>query len=305
MAPDVVVVGSVNLDLRIEVAELPRPGQTVLAGDPSRFSGGKGANQAVALARLGHQVGLVGAVGDDADGGWLRAGLDREGVDATHLRSIGDSSGQAFVFVDPDGENSIVVSPGANARVSPDVVRAAQPWLVDAAATLVQCEIPAPAILEAARLSDGLFILNPAPAMALPEELWHHVDVVVPNRLELAHLTSADQPPVDDADVVRLARQLPCEQVVTTLGSAGAIAVDGDRVAYVEAPRVSAVDTTGAGDCFCAALADALIGGLGLADATRHAVRAASLSVMAPGAQTSAPTRAQLLAALDDANGSG
>ena len=108
MTPDVVVVGSVNLDLRIEVDELPRRGQTVLAGDRSRFSGGKGANQAVASTRLGHQVGLVGAVGDDADGDWLRGGLDREGVDSTHLRSVGDSSGLAFVFVSPDGENSMV-----------------------------------------------------------------------------------------------------------------------------------------------------------------------------------------------------
>ena len=219
MTPDVVVVGSVNLDLRIEVDELPRRGQTVLAGDPSRFSGGKGANQAVALARLGHQVGLVGAVGDDADGDWLRGGLDREGVDSTHLRSVGDSSGLAFVFVSPDGENSIVVSPGANARLSPDAVRAAKPWLTDVAATLAQCEIPAPAILEAARLSDGLFILNPAPAIALPAELWQHVDVVVPNLLELAHLTGAAGPPVDHGDVIRLARQLPCGRVVTTLGA--------------------------------------------------------------------------------------
>ena len=184
-------------------------------------------------------------------------------------------------------------------------MRAAQPWLTDAAATLAQCEIPAPAILEAARLSDGLFILNPAPAIALPAELWQHVDVVVPNLLELAHLTGAAGPPVDHGDVIRLARQVPCGRVVTTLGPAGAIAVDGDRVDYVEAPHVSAIDTTGAGDCFCAALADALVEGLGLADATRNAVRAASLSVLSPGAQTSAPTRAELLAALDDPDGGG
>jgi ribokinase len=298
VAPDVVVVGSVNLDLRVEVERFPDPGQTVLAVDHTRFSGGKGANQAVALARLGHEVGIVGAVGADADGGWLRDGLVRERVETARLREVDASSGLAFVFVTPDGENSIVVSPGANARLSAEHVQAAQDWLSNAAVTLAQCEVPAPAILEAGRLAGGLFILNPAPAISLPDELWPHVDVLVPNRIELAQLAGVPDAPVDGAAIVELARRLPCSRVVTTLGPDGALVVDGGRVDHVEAPRVAAVDTTGAGDCFCAGLADGLARGLSLGDATRQAVQAASLSVLSAGAQTSAPTRAELDAAL-------
>lgn len=288
--PDAVVVGSVNADQRIEVGTLPLPGETVLGGPVASLPGGKGANQAVALARLGRRVAMVGAVGSDTVGARLLGDLEAEGVDVTHLRSVEGPSGQAVVLVDPHGENCIVVSPGANDQMDADGVRAARDVLAPAAVVLAQLEIPVDAVREAARLTTGTFILNPAPAGPVPEDLWTDVDVVVPNRGELARLCGAVLPHSAE-DIVRLARALPCDRVVVTLGSRGAVVVDGPDVTVVPAPAVAAVDTTGAGDCFCGALADGLAGGLGLAGAAAFAVRAAALSVLQAGARTSMPTR--------------
>ncbi|WP_069816411.1 ribokinase [Streptomyces sp. TP-A0874] len=291
---EVVVVGSVNADHRIEVEALPLPGETVLGGPVTLFAGGKAANQSVALARLGRAVSLVGAVGSDAAGRRLLDGLRAEGVDVGCLRQAEDvPTGQAVVLVDPHGENSIVVSPGANARVGAEEIRAARQRLSSAAVVLAQLEIPVAAVLEAARLAAGTFVLNPAPAAQLPQELWRHVDVVVPNRGELARLCGAEVPG-DTAEVVRLARELPCERVVVTLGGRGAVVVEGPEATLIPAPAVTAVDTTGAGDCFCGALADGLAGELPLPEAAAFAVRAASLNVRQMGAQTSMPTRAQV-----------
>ncbi|MEP9363880.1 ribokinase [Nocardioides sp. CN2-186] len=275
------VVGSVNVDRRIGVPTLPAPGETVLATTVEQLSGGKGANQAVASARLGRRTAIVGAVGDDEHGGWLRDRLTDEGVDTEHLLVVPGESGVALVFVDPAGENSIVVTPGANAGLTATAVGTAADVLRSAAAVLVQCEIPVAAVAEAVRLAGGLVVLNPAPAVSLPDDLWARVDVVVPNRGELALLTGLDP----DADLVTMARALPCDRVVVTLGGDGALVVDGDHVEAVPAPVVEVVDTTGAGDCFCAALADALVGGASLVEGTRRAVEAAALSVQRVGAQ--------------------
>jgi len=294
--PDVVVVGSVNADLRIEVDMLPRPGETIHGGSPSWFSGGKGANQAVALARLGRSVTLVGAVGSDQASADLARQLAAEGVNLDRLATVNGPVGQAVVFVDPSGENSIVVSPGANAAVRPDLVRRAHAELAGAKVVLAQLEIPVDAVLAAASATRGTFVLNPAPAVPLPPELLRRVDVLVPNRGELAQLCAAPLPATVD-EVASLARRLPCAAVVVTLGGDGALVVDGDTVHHLAPPTVTAVDTTGAGDCFCGALADALAEGRPLVDAAEFAVRAAALSVTAPGAQASMPTRAQVLAA--------
>lgn len=294
---DIVVVGSVNADHRIGVETLPLPGETVLGGPVTACAGGKGANQAVALARLGRPVSLVGAVGSDAAGQRLRDGLRTEGVDVSGLRQADDvPTGQAIVLVDPHGENSIVVSPGANAEVSAETVERARQRLSSAAVVLAQLEIPVTAVLAAARLTTGTFVLNPAPAAELPPELWRQVDVVVPNRGELARLCGAEVPR-NTEDVARLARALPCARVVVTLGAQGVVVRDEEEVTAIPAPAVTAVDTTGAGDCFCGALADGLAGGLSLTEAAAFAVRAAALSVRQRGAQSSLPTRAQVEAA--------
>ncbi|MEU2615085.1 ribokinase [Micromonospora sp. NPDC007271] len=293
--PDVVVVGSVNADLRIEVDMLPRPGETIHGGSPSWLSGGKGANQAVALARLGRAVTLVGAVGSDQVSTDLARQLAAEGVNIDRLATVDGPAGQAVVFVDPSGENSIVVSPGANAAVHPDLVRRAHAELAGAKVVLAQLEIPVDAVLAAASATRGAFVLNPAPALPLPPELLSRVDVLVPNRGELAQLCAAALPVTVD-EVAALARTLPCAAVVVTLGGDGALVVDGDTVRHLTPPAVTAVDTTGAGDCFCGALADALADGRPLVDAAEFAVRAAALSVTAAGAQASMPSREQVLA---------
>jgi ribokinase len=288
MTSDVVVVGSVNLDIVIGVSHHPRPGETVVGGDRNELQGGKGANQAVAAARLGRAVTFVGRVGDDDAGTLLREGLRAEGVDVAHLRTDPAApSGVALIAVDERGENTIIVSPGANARVDRDDVAAAADALAGAAVTLVQHEVSADAVLAAARAAGGTVVLNPAPARAVDPALRERADVLVPNRGELAFLAGRDGDPED------LARGLH-DAVVVTLGAEGALVVHGGRTERIPAPAVDVVDTTGAGDAFCGALADALARGAALVEAARWAVAAAARSVTAPGARGGMPTAAQL-----------
>jgi len=266
----VTVVGSCNEDITVAVDVLPQPGQTVLGGAARRSPGGKGANQAVAAARLGCAVELVGRVGDDDTGRRLRAALDAEGVGTAALRTTTDApSGLAMIAVDADGENMIVVGPGANALVAADDVERA---LATAAADSV----------------------NPAPARPVPTDLLRRIDVLVPNRTELGVLSDAPTPR-DRAGVEALALRVEgVRALVVTLGADGALVVDGGRITHVPAPQVTVVDTTGAGDAFCAALADAVARGHSVVDAARWAVRVASVTTTAWGAQT-APTRAAVL----------
>jgi ribokinase len=291
-AAEVAVVGSVNLDIVIGVPHHPVPGETVLGGDRADLQGGKGANQAVAAARLGRSVAFVGRVGDDAAGALLRDGLRAEGVDVAHLGTDpGVASGVALIAVAQDGENTIIVSPGANGRVQPADVAAAADVLAGAAVMLLQHEVPAATVLAAARTAGGTVVLNPAPARATDAALLELVGVLVPNRGELAVLAGRDGAPED------LARGLH-GAVVVTLGDDGVLVVQGDRSERIPAPTVDAVDTTGAGDAFCGALADALARGAALVEAARWAVAAAALSVTAPGARGGMPDAAAVAATL-------
>jgi ribokinase len=283
--PAIAVVGSVNLDIVIGVERHPAPGETVLGGDRTDLPGGKGANQAVAAARLGQRVSIVGRVGADAAGRGLRDGLRAEGVDVEHLREDPDApSGIALIAVAPDGENTIIVSPGANGRVGPEDVQAASGLLGEAAVTLLQLEIPEDAVRAAAHATGGTLVLNPAPARELDGDVLQRVDVLVPNRGELELLAG----PGDPADAAR--RLAGPRVVVVTLGADGALVVDGDHVEHVRAHPVEVVDTTGAGDAFCGALADALARGALLTEAARWGVAAAALSVTRRGAQEGMPT---------------
>jgi ribokinase len=289
---EIVVVGSLNMDLVVAVPHLPRPGETVVGGDLERHRGGKGANQAIAAARLGRPTAMVGCVGDDDAGRALRDGLEADGVDASHVRTVtGVPSGTALIAVAPDGENDIVVSPGANARVSASFVLEASEVLEAARVTLLQLEIPIEAVVAAAESSGGTVVLNPAPASRLPPGLLERVDVLVPNRVELAALVDAPVPETIE-QVDDLTQRLPAAlRVVTTLGAEGAIVRDGDDRVHVPAVRVDAVDTTAAGDAFCAALADALVGGAALAEAARWAAAVSAFTVTRAGAQDSLPRR--------------
>jgi ribokinase len=289
---EVAVVGSANIDLVVPVAALPRPGQTVLGGDHLRAPGGKGANQAVAAARLGRRAAMIGRVGDDDFGRQLLHSLSSAGVDtgATTV-TAGVPTGLALITVDRTGENTIAVSPGANARLTATDVAAAAALLGAAGVLLVQLEIAIDTVAAAVAAAAGTVILNPAPAASLSAEILEHVDVLVPNRSELAVLTGHKEPRSLD-EAVRMTRSLPAgTAVVVTLGADGALVVDDGQVEHVPAIEVAAVDATGAGDAFCGALADGLARDLDLVAATRWAVRVAGLATTRWGAQPGMPSR--------------
>jgi ribokinase len=279
----IAVVGSINLDLVVAVDRHPAPGETVVGGDCRQLPGGKGANQAVAAARLGAEVAMVGRVGADAQGAWLREGLWTEGVQVEYVREDRQApTGVAMIAVDARGENTIVVSPGANARVDARDVAAAREVVGGAEVVLVQHEVPPEAVAAAIATASGTVVLNPAPARGLAAP----VDVLVPNRGELETLAGGR------GDPVTLARSIAAAgAVVVTLGAEGAVVVEGDRAERVRAPHVEAVDSTGAGDAFCGALAEAMAGGATVVEAARWAVRVAAVSVTRPGAQGGLPRR--------------
>jgi ribokinase len=290
---EIAVVGSLNLDLSIRVPRLPLPGETVLGRECCRDTGGKGANQAVAAARLGRSVDLVGLVGGDEYGRLLLDALAAAGVGVSAVgRHASLPTGLALITVDDLAENTIVVSPGANGALRPAHLDAEV--IGGAVAVLLQLEVPLDTVEAAALLARGTVVLNPAPARPLGEGLLARVDVLVPNRSELGALTGS-APPTSADEVVAMARSLPGDgAVVVTLGDRGALVVEGGRVTAVPAPRVEAIDPTAAGDAFCAGLADALVAGADLAQATGWAVRCGAAAVTRRGAQASLPTRAEV-----------
>lgn len=295
MGFDVVVVGSVNEDLTVFTSHHPRPGETVLGREHRSGGGGKGANQAVAAARLGARTAFLGRIGNDEHGTALRASLSKEDIDLSCLGTDPDiPTGLAVITVDEKAENSIVVSPGANSRLSPDHVLECEDMLANASVVLAQLEIPLETVAATAGATSGIFCLNPAPARQLPRDLLERVDVFVPNRSELAMLTSTDLPH-DLKEAAEMARTIEGPgTVVVTLGSEGALVVRDDEVTHVTAPDVEPVDTTGAGDAFCGALGEALSRNVDLVGAVRWAAKAGALATTKHGAQTAMPTRDEM-----------
>lgn len=296
----VLVVGSVNADLVVRGPRLPSAGVTVAGGTFAQHQGGKGANQAVAAARLGAHVTFVGAVGDDEFGRVALADLQNEGVGVSGLKVAGVSTGVALIVVDADGENQIAVAPGANAVVDAALVGEA---LSDASMTvaggvyLANFEIADEAVLAGARIASDAemkIVINPAPARELPGTLLALRPILVPNEGEAQALTGENEP-MNAARVLAARSGAP---VVVTLGPQGAVVVDDGAVEHVPAPLVETVDTTGAGDTFCGALAAELAAGSSLIDAVRFAVHAASISVTVPGARGGMPSRADVEASL-------
>lgn len=296
--PRIVVVGSTNTDLVVGVPRLPAPGETVLGGDLETLAGGKGANQAVAAARLGGAVAFVARVGDDAFGARARQGFAAEGIDTRFVTTTpGVPSGVALIAVrEETGENLILVAPGANARLSPEDVDAAVAAFDAAQAVVVSLEIPLETVeraVEAGYARRIPVILNPAPARRLPPDLLERVAVLTPNETEARQLLGSSE--TDDlADLPTRLLALGVDAVVITLGSSGALAATPDGIEHLPSITVQAVDTVAAGDCFTGALAVELASGRSLRDAVRFANAAAALSVTRRGAQSALPTRAEV-----------
>jgi ribokinase len=290
MAPRIVVVGSANMDLVGLAARLPRPGETVLGDDFVMTPGGKGANQAIAAARAGGEVTFLGAIGSDGFGVTINARLTASAVNTGQVRTSYGSSGVAVIMVDRAGENSILVSPGANSSFVN--LNAAETSIIAAADVLVcQQEIPAATVLAAARAAhdaDTRVVLNAAPARTLSPDLLDVVDLLVVNETEALAITGGDAPDLD-----RLLEMVP--RVVLTMSGEGARYADRDgRSTRVPAYRVEVVDTTAAGDAFTGALAVAWGEGRDLVDAVRWASAAGAACVRKVGAYPSLPTRADI-----------
>jgi ribokinase len=286
----VTVVGSLNEDVLVAVGRLPGRGETVIGRSAELAPGGKGANQAAAAGRLGPGVHMVGRVGEDPAGNRQLAALAASRVNVSRVhRTAGVPTGSATIPVEEgSGENLIVVVPGANAELRPEDADVES--VHRAGVLLLQLEVPVETVCAAARVATGTVVLTPAPPQTLPAELVEHVDVLVPNEHELAQLAGVEPGERSPAELVRLARTVaPCS-VVVTLGARGALVVPADGEAFVQAPpAVTAVDTTGAGDCFCGALAQGLARGDDLPAAVRYAVTAAALSTTGPGARGALP----------------
>lgn len=295
----IIVIGSSNTDMVVKAGRLPAPGETVIGGEFLMNPGGKGANQAVAAARLGGRVRLVAKVGNDLFGKQALQGFQRDGIDTSSLFTDAQAaSGVALISVDEKGENCIVVAPGANARLTPEEVQKALETAGPENTALIQLEIPVETVDSAIRLcaAKGIpVILNPAPAHRLADDLYPNLSVIVPNETEAGLLTGV--PVTDAASAETAARQLASRgvrHVVITLGAKGAYYFDGESGHLITAPVVKAIDTTAAGDCFSGALAVAVSEGQPLPDAIEFACRAAALSVTRMGAQASLPFRKEL-----------
>ncbi len=254
----VCIAGSLNMDLVVRAPRLPAPGETVLGSGYKTFPGGKGANQSAGVARLGARAAIIGRIGDDQHGERLRATLTEERVDLTHLKvSAGTPSGLGMITVADGGENTIVVASGANALLSVEDVEAARGLIEGSDVLLMQLEIPLAAVTAAAKIARSAgkpVILNAAPARALPTELLENVDVLIVNRNEAATLTG-QEPGIEPGRLSLRLGELSPATVILTLGAQGAIVAHRGRPRRIGSPRVNAVDSVGAGDAFCAAVA--------------------------------------------------
>lgn len=291
----VVVVGSLNLDLVLRLDRMPAPGETVFGESLERHPGGKGLNQAVAAARLGATVSMIGAVGDDGSGEWLRRVVLDEGIDDSAVSVAPGTSGTAIIEVEPRGENRIVVVAGANETVTAEQVRAAIESWDDVAVVLTQSEVPLEAVRAAmavGRAVGAQTILNPAPAREYPADILANVDILIPNEHEAAVLSGMHMGSALDA--IEVAQELNTRGascVVITRGERGAVWASAHGSGQAAAFRVSAVDTVAAGDAFCGGIAAALSMGETFAEALRWASAAGALTATRQGAVPSLPTR--------------
>jgi ribokinase len=295
----IVVIGSINMDLVLRVPRMPLPGETLTGGAFQTIPGGKGANQAVACARLsrgavnGQPVAMVGCLGDDPFGQTLRAALVADGIDVSHVTTLpGVASGIASILVDASGQNSIVIAGGANDLLSPAHIDAALPLIARASIVVLQLETPPDTVRHAIAVAHGLgktVVLNPAPAAILPAAVLAHVDYLIPNEIEAAMLLGREPGTDDHACSAAALQALGCRNVIVTLGAQGVHAAFAGGSDAFPARAVQAVDTTAAGDTFIGGFVAALAAGRDPAAAIDLGQRAAAIGVTRHGAQTSIP----------------
>jgi ribokinase len=293
------VVGSANVDLTFRTPRLPRAGETLAGYSLHVGMGGKGANQAVAAARLGAEVAFVARVGNDAFGSEAVRQYQAEGIDASFVRrDASGPTGTAAIVVDDAAENCILIVSGANAKLSPADVREAASAIERADAVLCQLETTLEASLEAFRLARAAgkrTILTPAPVVPLPDELLRHCDICIPNRTEIESLVGHTVRSQDEAlTAAKALMARGVQTVVVTMGDGGAFLIDDDKALHIPAIGIEAVDTTGAGDAFAAGLATFLTEGSTLKDAARRASVVAALTVTRVGAQAAFPYRTEV-----------
>ncbi len=303
MKKTIVVVGSLNMDLVVRAPRHPQPGETLIGGDFQTFPGGKGANQAVAAARLGAQVRMIGRVGRDAFGDALLHTVRQDGVDTAFIRrDERAATGVALITLDAAGQNTIVVAPGANMQVSPQDIQDAEAAFEGADLLLMQLECPLEAVQTAAEMAHRhglLVVLNPAPARPLPASLLAQTDYLLPNQPELRLLAQGE------ADVSAAAARLMADGVrnlVVTLGEQGALLVTAGLQEQLPAFPVQVVDTVAAGDAFAGAFCVALAEGKPPREAVVWGNAAGAIAVTRPGAQPSMPTREELIQFLKERN---
>lgn len=291
----VVVVGSLNIDLVVGLERLPEAGETVLGHTFDRHAGGKGLNQAVAAARLGAPVTMVGAVGDDANGQWLRDVLNAADIEDQHVARIPGTSGTALIEVDEQGENRIVVIPGANAHVTESEVRDAIEAIPEFSVLLAQGELNSETTAQAIKLAHerkATVIVNPSPAWAMPPSLIKFIDVIVANEHEAQLLTGLETgTSVDATEAALRLTDAGCATVIITRGEKGCVWSSDGNTGSVPTFRMTPVDTVGAGDAFCGGLAAALASGLDIGEALRWASAAGALATTKSGAVPSLPHR--------------
>jgi len=307
MIPNILVIGSLNMDLVVNTPRHPRPGETVTGGPFRTVPGGKGANQAVAAARMGARVTMIGAVGRDAFGHELIASLDRNGVDTTRIERLDISSGVALITVGDDGENTIVIVPGANGRITPEAIERHEDAIATADALLLQLEIPLESVERAAVMAahHGVpVLLNPAPARPLSRELIRAASYVIPNEHEATQLTSIQASGRSDlSQAAAKLREMGAQGVVLTMGDRGALVLVAEEPVHIAPFTVKAVDTTAAGDAFVGAFAVALSSRHTPEEAARWGCAAGALACTAFGAQPSIPSRDAVIRLIQGAVG--
>lgn len=294
MVPKIIVVGSANTDFIVQVPELPAPGETVLGGIFNQAKGGKGANQAVAAARLGGDVTLIARLGQDSLGSEALQGYQHEGIHTEYIViDPSQPSGAALILVGSNGENMIAVAPGANNCLAPQDVEAAEEVIRQADCLLVQLEIPMETVqkaLEIAQKHGILTILNPAPARSMPHDLYAFIDVLTPNQKEAAALLGETDLSADETTLTRLAKATGIPTIVATLGALGVQVHTKGYGTSIPGFQITPVDTTACGDAFNGALAYALSNGKTVIEAAHYANAAGALAAIRLGAQPSLPT---------------